>query len=228
MKKILIIATIAISGLVGIFSLPKLIQGIKNKFYPMPKTEQPLIFDEEVNSDNGSNNKQDQKQNAEVKGESTVKTFGVTLDKPQEALLPSLTSAPVPTATQTPDKQQTTIYVPVPIYQSPSQTSTYNKAYWDEQIKQAEKEAEESRKAREAYDKLCSELMAQRNAAVAPIQAQMNEVLAEMDRQRAEIDNRTDLSESGKAVAKAKISGFDEWMDWQVEYNKVFAQYGSC
>lgn len=170
---------------------------------------------------------------------------GISIDSPtstppptpvKSKQIPSLTSTPTsnPMPTKQPiqvgilEIQPTIHYVLVPIYQSPSQTSTYNKTYWDEQIKQAEKEAEESRKAKEIYDQQCAELIAQRNVALAPIQDQMNEVLAEMDRQRAEIDSRTDLSEAGKSVAKAKISGFDEWMDLQAEYNRVYAQYGSC
>ena len=135
------------------------------------------------------------KQSAEVKGEFTAKTSGIPSNKIQEPLLPSPTPAPTltptPIVTQTPGKQQTIQYVPVPIYQSPSQTSTYNKAYWDEQIKQAEKEAEESRKAREAYDRQCAELTAQRNAALAPIESQLNETRSQLYSVEERINERT-------------------------------------
>lgn len=232
MKKILIIFAFAIIGLVGSFSSLQLIQGIKSKFYPTPKVEQTPISAKGVNTD--SNNEDNPTPKAEVQGKSTTKQSGVSLDQPQqEPLLPSPTPTPAPTVTQTPDKQQTIQYVPVPIYQSPSQTSTYNKAYWDEQIKQAEKEAEESRKAREAYDRQCAELTAQRNAALAPIESQLNETRSQLYSVEERINERTRgqfVSETQRLrMIEAESAELQNKLtQLQNEYNSVYAQYGSC
>ena len=189
--------------------------------------------DEVVNSDNDSNNKDDQKPKAEVKGESTVKQSGVSLDRPREPFLPSPIPTPAPTATQTPDKQQTIQYVPVPIYQSPPQTNTYDSVYWSEKIKQAEKEAEESRKAREVYEQQCAELTTQRNAALAPIEAQLNETRNQLYSVEERVNERT----RGQFVSEAqRLRMIDaesaelrnKLNQLQNEYNSIYAQYGSC
>lgn len=218
-----LISVLAVLG-IGATS-PQLIQSFKEKVFLQDskdtKNEGVIIIDD--NFDFSGDDSTASREDSRVKGESTVAN-----DSYKEP------SQWIPTSSPTQTHTQNTNYVPLSLYEPSNDTGPNSDPYWDWQIRKAEEEARESeemRKQREANDEYCKEINAQRSAAVAPIQAQINSVLAEMDRQKAEIDARTDLSETDKNWAKMKISGgelFDQWMDLQAEYNSVYAQYGSC
>lgn len=229
MNKAIVIILVSFLILGGtVFSSPQLIQNLKENLIPSAKEEtgNALLIDD--NFDFGDTDNRSLEDKSEEKSE--VKGTSITTDDSYNS--PAQISPTKPPSQSS--GSNTNYYVPVPVYQQSDQSSSYNDPYWDWQIRQADKEAqeaEEAKKEREVYDEYCKEVNAQRSAAVAPIRAQIDAVLAEMERQKAEIDARTDLSEADKDWAKMKISGgelFDQWMDLQEEYNRVYAQYGSC
>ncbi len=223
----ILVFLLVVSG-VGITS-PQFIQGLKEKVIPQSTKEATnygaVIIDDGFSFGGSDNSKEEPtgKKSAQVKGESTTNNdYSGSVKQDQYKTSP--TQSPV---------QNTNYYVPVPMYQSSGDTGTTD-PYEEWQIRQAEeeaKEAEQNIQARKEYGQYCNELNAQRSAALAPINAQIDAVRSEMERQKAEIDARTDLSETDKNWAKMKISTgelFDQQMDLQEQYNIVYAQYGSC
>lgn len=228
MNKILIISILAVFGLVGTVSSPQLIQRVKNNFYPTPKAEKTLIFDDIPSFDGGSNNRDDQNRSA-VKGEST----SIIETNHQSQPTPTKPPTGIPEGGWG-DAQPTqqTQYVPIPVYQSP-QTNTYNNDYWDKQIKQADQEAADAKKARETYDQQCSELTSQRNAALAPINTQINETRGQLYTVEERVNERTRgqfVSETQRLrMIEAESAELQNKLNkLQNEYDSIYAQYGSC
>lgn len=228
MNKILIITIFTIFGLVGTVSSPQLIQRLKNSFHPTPKAEQALIFDDIPSFDGGSNNRDDQNRGA-VRGESTSSVTETSHQPPTPTKPPS--GIPEGGWSDAQPTQQNQ-YVPIPVYQSP-QTNGYNNDYWDKQIKQAEQEAADAKRARETYDQQCAELTAQRNAALAPINAQINETRDQLYTVEERVNARTSgqfVSETQRLrMIEAETHDLQNKLNQlQNQYNSVYAQYGSC
>lgn len=144
---------------------------------------------------------------------------------------------PTPTPTSTPASiQEVNTYTPIGVPNTIPLSNSRSDAYWDFQIQQAEKiakEAEEARKAREAYDQQCKELIAQRNDALAPIEAQIVEIKNQLWTVEDRVNERikgTFTNESQRLrMVEAETHDLQNQLNkLQNDYNVVYSQYGSC
>lgn len=158
---------------------------------------------------------------------------------PDPTLTPTATPTPTPIPTFTPTPtpiQKVNTYTPTDVQPTIPQSNSRTDAYWDFQLKQAEKEAkeaEEARKAREAYDQQCKELREQRSAALVPIEVQLDETKNKMWTVEERVNERIRGTLTNEAQRRRMIEAETHELQNQLnklqnDYNAVYSQYGSC
>lgn len=166
----------------------------------------------------------------EVKGIQSTPT-------PTATVIPTVTPTATPTPTPTPTPtQRVNTDTPIDIQPTIPQSNSRSDAYWDFQLKQAEKEAkeaEEARKTREAYDQQCKELTTQRNTALEPLEAQITETKNKLWTVEERINERIKgflVNESQRLrMIEAETHDLQNQLNkLQNEYNAIYSQYGSC